>query len=69
MSIDALMPLAAKEERDNDQMHALFQAIVRAPEGKQVEMRLQYHDYGENTDKIITWQQAKVTGVGMDDSV
>lgn len=68
LSIDALMPLAAKEERDNDQMHALFQAIVRAPEGKQVEMRLQYHDYGENTDKIITWQQAKVTGVGMDDS-
>lgn len=68
LSIDALMPLAAKEERDNDQMHALFQAIVRAPEGKQVEMRLQYHDYGENTDKIITWQQAKVTGVGIDDN-
>lgn len=68
LSIDALMPLAAKEERDNDQMHALFQAIVRAPEGKQVEMRLQYHDYGENTDKIITWQQAKVTGVGIDNN-
>lgn len=67
LTLGCSMPLNLFKDKDNDKLHSLAQAIVRAETGSIVEMSYKYYDFVDNQIHHTTWDWGCVAGVGIDD--
>ena len=67
LTLGCSMPLNLFKDKDNDKLHSLAQAIVRAEAGNIVEMSYKYYDFVDNQIHHTTWPWGCVPGVGIDD--
>ena len=67
LTLGCSMPLNLFKDKDNDKLHSLAQAIVRAEAGNIVEMSYKDYDFVDNQIHHTTWPWGCVAGVGIDD--